>query len=165
MAIAEWKYPFPSRTRKSSALTPMVLQRCGRVGSRQALFFALRRPAGASLRPSVRSRARSTVPALPPCAASQHASEELHPSCILVIPWSILPASCAMHPWPFRSICGVRSGCSIRSVRHVRPIRCIRPFRRVALSAFGKNLEMRTIICPLFPKKQKCGHFTGVHSL
>lgn len=39
MAIAEWKYPFPSRTRKSSALTPMVLQRCGRVGSRQALFF------------------------------------------------------------------------------------------------------------------------------
>lgn len=47
MAIAEWKYPFPSRTRKSSALTPMVLQRCGRVGSRQALFFALRRPAGA----------------------------------------------------------------------------------------------------------------------
>ena len=41
MAIAEWKYPFPSRTRKSSALTPMVLQRCGRVGSRQAFFFAL----------------------------------------------------------------------------------------------------------------------------
>ena len=39
VAIAEWKYPFPSRTRKSSALTPMVLQRCGRVGSRQALFF------------------------------------------------------------------------------------------------------------------------------
>ena len=146
MAIAEWKYPFPSRTRKSSALTPMVLQRCGRVGSRQALFFALRRPAGASLRPFVRSRARSTVPAL-------------HPSCILVIPWSILPSPFAMHPWPFRSICGVRSGCSIRSVRHVRPIRCIR--RACPLSAFGKNLEMRTIICPLFPKKQKCGHPAG----
>lgn len=82
MAIAEWKYPFPSRTRKSSALTPMVLRKRGRVGSRQALFFALRRPAGASLRPFVRSRARSTVSALPPCAASR-------------IPWSILPASCA----------------------------------------------------------------------
>ena len=37
--MAEWKYPFPSRTRKSSALTPMVLHSCGRVGSRQVLFF------------------------------------------------------------------------------------------------------------------------------
>ena len=68
-----------------------------------------------------------------------------------------------MHPWPFRSICGVRSGCSIRSVRHVRPIRCIR--RACPLSAFGKNLEMRTVFCPLFPKKQKCGHPAGVDAL
>ena len=39
VAIAEWKYPFPSRTRKSSALTPMVLHSCGRVGSRQVFFY------------------------------------------------------------------------------------------------------------------------------
>ena len=41
VTIAEWKYPFPSRTRKSSALTPMVLQQCGRVGSRQVFFLPL----------------------------------------------------------------------------------------------------------------------------
>lgn len=53
MAIAEWKYPFPSRTRKSSALTPMALRKRGRVGSRQALFFALLAPRAPCRAPSI----------------------------------------------------------------------------------------------------------------
>ena len=48
VAIAEWKYPFPSRTRKSSALTPMVLHSCGRVGSRQVFFLSFRMHAAIS---------------------------------------------------------------------------------------------------------------------
>ena len=63
VAIAEWKYPFPSRTRKSSALTPMVLHSCGRVGSRQVFFytFACMRRSPSSLHSG---RTQSTVPRL-----------------------------------------------------------------------------------------------------
>ena len=39
VTIAEWKYPFPSRTRKSSTLAPMILLNCGKVGSRQVFFY------------------------------------------------------------------------------------------------------------------------------
>ena len=39
VTIAEWKYPFPSRTRKSSTLAPMILLYCGKVGSRQVFFL------------------------------------------------------------------------------------------------------------------------------
>jgi hypothetical protein len=39
VAIAEVTYPFPSRTRKSSPLAPMVLLRSGRVGSCRTFFL------------------------------------------------------------------------------------------------------------------------------
>ena len=65
--MAEWKYPFPSRTRKSSALTPMVLQFCGRVGSRQVLFFCFLRNLWSELRQFTRAVQHSTVPHLHPC--------------------------------------------------------------------------------------------------
>ena len=120
----------------------MVLQRCGRVGSRQALFLPF---VGLRALRFVRSCEAVHAALSPLRLLALHRSMlrmELHPSCILVIPWSILPSPFAMHPWPFRSICGVRSGCSIRSVRHVRPIRCIR--RACPLSAFPQKTKMRT---------------------
>ena len=39
VAIVEGQYPFPSRTRKSSPLTPMILLFSGKVGSCRAFFY------------------------------------------------------------------------------------------------------------------------------
>ena len=133
MAIAEWKYPFPSRTRKSSALTPMVLRRRGRVGSRQALFFCPPRIMRAWLRLPLRRRAPSTAAASAPRPASQHASDGA-PSLGQGFLRRDLPASCA----PCRSSCPSEPP--------------------GALSAFWRKLGMRTVLCPFFLKNGKCGH-------
>ena len=39
VVLERWQYPFPSRTRKSSSLTPMILLQSGKVGSCQAFLW------------------------------------------------------------------------------------------------------------------------------
>ena len=142
MAIAEWKYPFPSRTRKSSALTPMVLRKRGRVGSRQALFFALRRPAGASLRRPLRRRAPSTAAASAssPCIAACFGwNSILHASS------SSIGASSPRHSQCIRG----RSVASVASVVVVASVVSVTFVPSVASVVHAR--------CPLLERISKCG--------
>ena len=129
MAIAEWKYPFPSRTRKSSALTPMVLQRCGRVGSRQALFFS----------PFVGLRALRFVRS---CEAV-HAA--LSPHSILHASSSSLGASSPHHSQCIRG----RSVASVASVVVVASVVSVTFVPSVASVVHAR--------CPLLERISKCG--------
>lgn len=144
MAIAEWKYPFPSRTRKSSALTPMVLQRCGRVGSRQALFF---RPSSACGRFASSIRAK-------PC--TQHCRRFGSSPCIAAcFGWnSILHASSssigASSPHHSQCIRG-RSVASVASVVVVASVVSVTFVPSVASVVHAR--------CPLLEKTSKCGQF------
>lgn len=182
MAIAEWKYPFPSRTRKSSALTPMVLQRCGRVGSRQALFFL----------PFVGLRA---LRFLRPCEAvhaalSPHSLLALHPASLegtsshhARMASSPYSASCTEHCRRFGSSPCIAACFGWNSILHASSSslgassphhsQCIRgrSVASVASVVVVASVVSVTFVpsvasvvhacCPLFPKKQKCGHPAG----
>ena len=128
VAIAEWKYPFPSRTRKSSALTPMVLQRCGRVGSRQALFL-----------PFVGLRALRFVRS----CESVHAA--LSPHSILHASSSSLGASFPHHSQCIRG----RSVASVASVVVVASV--------VSVTFVPSVASVVHAHCPLLERISKCG--------
>lgn len=139
MAIAEWKYPFPSRTRKSSALTPMVLQRCGRVGSRQALFF---RPSSACGRFASSVRAK-------PCTQRCPRTPSLR--CIAAcFGWnSILHASSSSIEAHHAQCIRGRSVASVASIVVVASVVSVTFVPSVASVVHAR--------CPLLEKNSKCG--------
>ena len=139
MAIAEWKYPFPSRTRKSSALTPMVLQRCGRVGSRQALFF---RPSSACGRSASSVRAK-------PC--TEHCRRFGSSPCIAAcFGWnSILHASSSSIEAHHAQCIRGRSVASVASVVVVASV--------VSVTFVPSVASVVHAHCPLLGRISKCG--------